>query len=197
MPGTQSALQGRAVTLPSLAILRSLAVCALAATGCNGGNGGADAGGGSPGSGGAGGSGAPGGSGGGAGTGGGGGAPLASCPAAVPADGQACATTASCFYEDCAGSGRSVATCANGAWSVQPGACTGAFCFSRTCAVGQVCLMRAGGALLVDCVSNTCGTASIGCGCLQSCLGSTCSVSGSLQTGVTIQCNTCPSNQCA
>jgi hypothetical protein len=127
---------------------------------------------------------------------GGGGAAAANCPGAAPIAGQTCNVAASCFYEDCGASGRTVATCANGAWNVETGACTGVFCHSQTCAVGQVCLMLAGGALLVDCVANTCGTGAIGCGCLQSCAGS-CAVTGSIQTGVTIQCNTCPSNQCA
>ena len=129
--------------------------------------------------------------------GGGGGSPLASCPGAVPTAGAACSNVPSCFYEDCAAGGRTVASCTNGAWSVETGPCTGAFCLSQTCAIGQVCLMRVGGALLIDCVPNTCGASAIGCGCLQSCAGSACTVGGSLQSGVTIQCNTCPSNQCA
>jgi hypothetical protein len=131
------------------------------------------------------------------GAGGGGGSAPVGCPIAAPTDGDSCNAATSCFYEDCAGAGRTVATCTNGAWNVQTGACTGVFCQSQTCAIGQVCMMRIGGALLVECVPNTCGAAAIGCGCLQSCLGSDCSVSGSLQTGVTVQCNTCPSNQCA
>ena len=80
-------------------------------------------------------------------------------------------------------------------WSVETGPCTGVLCQSQTCAVGQICVERAGGALIVECAANTCGTGAIGCGCLQSCLG-TCAVGGSLQSGVTIQCNTCPSNTC-
>jgi hypothetical protein len=100
-----------------------------------------------------------------------------------------------CFYEDCAGSGRTVARCANDAWSVETGPCTGVLCQSQTCQPGELCLMRAGGALFVECVQNSCGAGAIGCGCLQSCLG-TCAVGGSLQSGVTIQCNTCASNLC-
>jgi hypothetical protein len=125
-----------------------------------------------------------------------GGSGVVSCPGAAPTDGQACTGGATCFYEDCAGSGRTVATCANGAWAVETGACTGVPCQSLTCAIGEVCIMSAGGALLVDCVPNTCGNAAIECGCLQSCTAA-CSVTGSLQSGVTIRCNTCPSNQCA
>jgi hypothetical protein len=183
-------------------LLRAVPVCVALATGCGTsassddatGIGGSSGSGGSSGAGGSG----VGGTGGASargGTGGGGGSVLASCPGVAPAPGQGCNAAASCFYEDCAGSGRTVATCTNGAWAVETGPCTGVFCQSQTCAVGQVCVVRAGGALLVDCASNTCGSGAIGCGCLQSCAG-TCAVSGSLQTGVTIQCNTCPSNQC-
>jgi hypothetical protein len=129
------------------------------------------------------------------GSGGAGGSSMASCPAAAPVSGANCSGAQTCFYEDCAGAGRTVASCANGTWTVQTGPCTGVFCQSQTCAVGQVCLMLGGGALLVQCVDNACGTAAISCGCLQSCAGS-CFVGGSLQAGVTINCNTCTSNLC-
>ncbi|HMF42292.1 MAG TPA: hypothetical protein VKQ32_16585 [Polyangia bacterium] len=124
------------------------------------------------------------------------GSPAAACPAAAPASGTSCDGAQTCFYEDCAAAGRTVASCASGTWSVETGPCTGVFCQSQTCAVGQICVQRAGGALIVECAPNTCGTGAIGCGCLQSCVG-TCTVGGSLQSGVTIQCNTCPSNTCA
>jgi len=197
------------MTLTSWTPLCALAICALAlVAGCgtSGASHDASGGAGSTGAGGAAGVGGAAGAagvggatgvGGAAGTGGGGGSAPAGCPVAAPTDSSACNAAASCFYEDCAGAGRTVATCANGAWNVQTGPCTGVFCLSQTCAIGQVCFMSAGGALLVQCVANTCGAAAIGCGCLQSCLGSNCAVSGSLQTGVTVQCNTCPSNQCA
>jgi hypothetical protein len=83
----------------------------------------------------------------------------------------------------------------NGAFGIETGPCTGVFCQSQTCAVGQLCSIRAGGALLAECIANACGAAAIGCGCLQSCIG-TCTVGGSLESGVTIQCNTCPTNLC-
>jgi hypothetical protein len=129
------------------------------------------------------------------GSGGTGGSSAVSCPSAAPAPNTTCAGAQTCFYEDCAGVGRTVASCASGAWNVQTGPCTGVFCQSQTCAVGQLCLVRAGGALFIDCVDNACGGAAIACGCLQSCVG-TCTVGGSLETGVTIQCNTCSSNLC-
>jgi len=206
--GTQSASQVRVMSRTARVLVHVLPVCAALAAGCGTSASSNDAGGtagagGSAGSGGAAGDGsgrggASGGisGGGGATGGGGGGSVVASCPGAAPADGQACTGAGSCFYEDCAGSGRTVATCAKGAWAVETGACTGVFCLSRTCAIGQICIMSAGGALLVDCVPNTCGNAAIECGCLQSCTAA-CSVAGSLQSGVTIRCNTCASNQCA
>jgi hypothetical protein len=138
---------------------------------------------------------AAGGASGGGGSGGAGGSSGADCPATVPAPGASCSGTAACFYEECAGIGRNVARCVNGAWSVESGPCTGVSCQSQTCAPGQVCVIRAGGALLIDCVQNVCGGTAIACGCLQSCAG-TCTVGGSLASGVTIQCNTCPSNLC-
>ena len=133
--------------------------------------------------------------GGGSGGGGSGGAPAATCPTAPPAAGAICSRPPTCFYEDCAGIGRTVASCVNGAWSVETGPCTGVFCQSQTCQPGEVCVIRAGGALLVECTQNACGAAAVSCGCLQSCFG-ICTVGGSLASGVTINCNTCPSGLC-
>jgi len=195
----RSALKGRVMRRPDGTGLRAFATIALClVAGCGTSNSSNDASGGA-GSGGGGsiGSGGSMGSAGSTGSGGGGGSPLASCPGAVPTEGAPCSNVASCFYEECTAGGRTVASCTNGAWSVETGPCTGVFCLSQTCAIGQVCLMRVGGALLIDCVPNTCGASAIGCGCLQSCAGSACTVGGSLQSGATIQCNTCPSNQCA
>jgi hypothetical protein len=163
------------------AVLAVAAMCALGeAVGCGAGGAAVDAAGGGAG---------------GGGPGGGGGGQAAECPATVPAPGAFCSGTPICFYEDCAGIGRNVARCMNGAWSVESGPCTDVSCQSQTCPPGQLCLIRAGGALLVDCVQNACGAAAIACGCLQSCIG-TCTVGGALASGVTIQCNTCPSNLC-
>jgi hypothetical protein len=126
---------------------------------------------------------------------GGGGGSSAACPASPPTSGATCSGTQTCFYEDCTDTGRTVARCANGGWSLETGPCTTVACQGQTCPSGQLCVQRIGGALIVDCVQNTCGVGAIGCGCLQSCVG-TCTAGGSLQTGVTIQCNTCPTNTC-
>jgi hypothetical protein len=130
------------------------------------------------------------------GRGGGGGASAPVCPAAPPAPAASCTVAQTCFYEDCSDTGRTVARCVDGAWSVEKAPCTtGVPCQGQTCAVGQLCVQRVGGALIAECDQNTCGTGPIGCGCLQSCFG-TCTVGGSVQSGVTIMCNTCPSNTC-
>jgi len=139
-------------------------------------------------------------SGGSAGTGGAGGTSAPACPAAPPQSGSNCAPGLSCYYEDCAGAGRTVATCVAGSvssprWQVTTSACTAVTCpnpaSSTMCAAGQVCVVRVGGALFADCVCNSCGTSAISCGCLQSCSG-TCTVIGSAQGGVSVLCNTCP-----
>jgi len=178
----------------SRAVLVAIAIGALVdAAGCGGTSSSNDAAGGSSGGGDSGGRGGSGGGGsGGAGT---GGAAAATCPAAPPAAGAICSGTPTCFYEDCGGSGRTIASCVNGAWSVDTGPCTGVSCQSQICQPGEVCVIRAGGALLVECAQNACGTGAVSCGCLQSCSGA-CTVGGSLASGVTIQCNTCPSGLC-
>lgn len=162
-------------------------------SGATGGHGGAAGSGGTGGTGGttgAGGSGA-----GGAGGGGGAGGSSADCPASRPTSGAGCSGTQTCFYEDCTDTGRTVARCTNGAWTLETGPCTTVTCPGQTCPSGQICVQRLGGALFVDCVQNTCGVGAIGCACLQSCVG-TCTIGGSLPTGVTIQCNTCPTLTC-
>src|SRR6185369_4339466 len=106
--------------------------------------------------------------------------------------------TRTCFYEDCSGAGRSSATCSGGVWNVITGPCTSTICTQQvmTCPAGQICMESAGGALLVTCVPNTCGKGPIQCSCLQSCFGD-CVTTGSVNGGVTVYCNTCPSNTCA
>lgn len=122
------------------------------------------------------------------------------CPSAPPTAGGACTATVTCYYQDCAHTGRTVASCGGGGiWSVQTASCATFSCFpgsGRMCTGDQICSESAGGALLVECINNTCGAGPITCGCLSSCSGS-CTISGSAQTGFQVNCNTCPSNQCA
>ena len=103
------------------------------------------------------------------GAGGAGGASGATCPAVPPQPGGNCTVGLNCYYEDCAGAGRTVASCVAGStveprWQVATGACTAVTCpnpSSLTCPAGQLCFISAGGAVLVTCGTNTCGTSAI------------------------------------
>ena len=66
---------------------------------------------------------------------------------------------------------------------------------TMTCPAGQICVVRAGGAISTECVSNSCGTSAISCDCLQSCSGD-CTVLGTSVGSVAIYCNTCPQATC-
>jgi hypothetical protein len=136
------------------------------------------------------------------------------CPTEPPDDGFLCLQGAlydshTCIYEDCAGSGRTLARCGTEIlgpdnvqkrWSVQTAPCgetvqcSQANANGTTCALGDVCLVRAGGALIVECVESSCGTGPIGCDCVSGCSGA-CSLSGTTE-GATLSCNTCPSGLC-
>jgi hypothetical protein len=135
---------------------------------------------------------------GGQGGGGGGGAAGTACPPAPPVDGAPCAGQ-DCFYEDCAGAGRTVARChPEGTFEVVTTACTDVACSlssagGSSCPPGMICMQLAGGAVTEECVQNTCGTGPIGCGCLTSCAGA-CGVSGT-SGGIQVSCNTCPPGQ--
>ena len=133
------------------------------------------------------------------GSGGAGGTVAAACPGAPPQAGGPC-NGQGCFYEDCAGVGRTAATCTNGVWVVDQAPCATATCpgigGSVTCPAGQICEQRAGGAVQpVECVANGCGTGPLSCDCLQPCQG-TCTVTGSVTTGFYAFCNTCPQLLC-
>jgi hypothetical protein len=124
---------------------------------------------------------------------------IPSCPATPPGASSCASNAQECFYEDCAGVGRSVATCTNGTWSVQRAACGAVECSaypaSKSCASGQICSVSEGGALLASCIENHCGTGPVTCECAASC--ASCSILGSLEQGVTVICGACPSGTCA
>jgi hypothetical protein len=124
------------------------------------------------------------------------------CPSEAPLPDTPCGAIAQlCAYEDCDGPGRSVARCTSGAWSVESSACdgAGAMCLESfgggRCEVGQLCLILAGGALLQQCVPNTCENGPVSCACIPGCSGE-CTVIGDASLGITISCNTCPSGLC-
>jgi hypothetical protein len=122
------------------------------------------------------------------------------CPSTPPAAGDACVGQTSCFYDVCPSTGRTQATCTAGKWVVETGACgvvtcLGSYVSGRTCASGQVCLVHAGGALLIDCISNACGTGPASPDCTDFSTG--CTPIFNTSSGVTYYCNTCPSGTCA
>jgi hypothetical protein len=122
------------------------------------------------------------------------------CPEAPPRDGDPCDATSRCYYEDCTGVGRTVATCTQGVWSVSVGACRTYVCQSGTvstsCAAGTVCVAIASGFPVAQCASNSCGSGPISCDCLSSCVGA-CSVRGTAADGLVVDCSpSCPPGGC-
>lgn len=118
------------------------------------------------------------------------------CPSARPAPGGSCGEVAlTCLFEDCAGVGRSYATCTGGKWSVETIACTSVICGTSTstgltCALGQVCLhqITIGGAKMetATCVPTSCGTGPISPSCVPSAVG-TCTTNLS-KNGAVLEC---------
>jgi hypothetical protein len=116
-----------------------------------------------------------------------------SCPKTVPADHSNCASNESCYYQDCAGSGRTQARCSSGIWFLTtvacgPMTCTGSnVSTSITCAAGEICLDQYGDD--PACVEPTCGTGPIVSDCVPGAVG-TCNVSASTSAsnGVTLFC---------
>lgn len=126
---------------------------------------------------------------------GGSGGEAGACPNQPPSPDSSCSSLGVlCAYEDCAGAGRTVASCVNGAWSVTTSACgetVDCTAGGAQCSEGEICLVRAGGALLQDCVPNTCETGPVECDCIEGCSGE-CATYGTPESGITITCNTCP-----
>lgn len=130
---------------------------------------------------------------------------IPTCPATAPTAGSSCDSVGQdCFYEDCAGAGRTVATCQKlgipkGKWSLQNTACGMVQCpnvpGAMSCASGQVCAVSEGGAIIATCAQSTCGAGPITCQCAHaSC--ADCTISGTAQQGYTVSCNTCPGGGC-
>jgi hypothetical protein len=117
------------------------------------------------------------------------------CPVEPPGQGAPCAGAASCFYERCNTYGQVSAHCSGSAWTVEAGACGEVACgFSAHCAAGEACVIRQGGALLADCMTNGCDGL-VECGCVPGCAPE-CALGGTVGTGVTVTCNTCPQGGC-
>ena len=122
------------------------------------------------------------------------------CPAEAPPSGMSCSASGQrCVYQDCAALGVTVASCQS-TWSLTTTPCgsvvlCASYSGSTTCSTGQICKVYAGGALLADCVENTCGTGPIDCTCLGICSGVCSTLTNT--TGVTVYCNTCTQGICA
>lgn len=128
------------------------------------------------------------------------------CPDAPPASGDSCPASlggATCFYEDCSGTGRRTrATCAiaNGSpsdpsmWIIDTWPCGDLVRCSgdgsgHTCPAGDVCLVLEGGTLSTQCVAPSCGTGPVECGCVDGCFDGCTESTG--EQGATFTCSTC------
>jgi hypothetical protein len=121
------------------------------------------------------------------------------CPSTPPPDGSTCTGQTVCSYESCPGTGHTQASCRSGKWAVSTGACGEVACLGvstgTTCASGQVCLVKAGGALLVSCIDNPCAPGLVSADCSTVTAG--CTPIFSTTGGLTYYCNTCPTGTCA
>ena len=115
------------------------------------------------------------------------------CPRAAPKNGSTCSSAnGTCYYENCAGAGRTLATCSAGSWQVQSAACSSFACQAPdteggglTCAAGQVCVVTTDTSFTVTpaCVDQTCGTGPMSTDCIKGLSGS-CSAKYALSGGV-------------
>jgi hypothetical protein len=116
------------------------------------------------------------------------------CAQIPPSNGTPCGPVDyPCFYQDCAGDGRTLATCSGGTWTVETTACSSVTCegvgvspAEITCATGQVCVRTSTSnvvfTLKPTCVENTCGSNPISPACLTG-LSGICSVEVSASGG--------------
>jgi len=138
----------------------------------------------------------------------GGAAQAPACPAAAPVGASSCDWDGEvCFYEDCAGAGRTVATCQKLGpgppgfiWTLRNTACDTVHCSglpgTMTCASGRVCSVTQSGTISGMCAQSTCGTGPITCECAHaSC--TNCAIAGSPEQGFSVTCNNCPQGGCA
>lgn len=108
------------------------------------------------------------------------------CPTVAPVDRATCSGAVTCSYQDCAGAGRTLATCRSNLWTVETAACdttrcagAGTTATTLICKADEVCVLTTsgGGAYWIrpDCVKNTCSPAAVATTCLPGLSGS-CSV---------------------
>lgn len=121
------------------------------------------------------------------------------CPKSAPQDGTTCSTAqGTCYYEDCAGAGRTLAKCAAGSWQVTSAACGPYLCEAPitdagalTCAAGKVCVVTTDSSFRTTtaCVDQTCGTGPMSTTCIQGLIASGCAVKYKT-SGVVVTCST-------
>jgi hypothetical protein len=118
------------------------------------------------------------------------------CPNSAPTNGSACSpANGTCYYEDCGGAGRSLATCVDRAWKVETAACDTYPCQAPgtdggelKCAAGQICVVTTDTSFRVtpSCESQTCGTRPMSTSCISGLTGQ-CSPRYKLD-GVVVSC---------
>lgn len=133
--------------------------------------------------------------------------PTATCPSAAPANGTNCGSNAlSCVYQDCAGAGRTQATCQGGTWDVQTVTCDSVSCKGGglaisgvICGPGQICVhtTEAGGAYRItpSCATNNCGSSPVSLSCVQGLSGS-CTVRSDSEISCSMPLNCGGSTSC-
>jgi hypothetical protein len=117
------------------------------------------------------------------------------CPATPPGATSCPKEGFKCYYDACPASGRAIATCTSGTWSVQTGACgpVGGTCtpYGKTCDSGQLCRLAVTGAFTPTCIANTCGAGPITFQCLTGFDPQFCVITGGTQEGFSLDCNYC------
>jgi len=102
---------------------------------------------------------------------------LLPCPKSAPQNGSACSpANGSCYYEDCAGGGRMLASCVDRVWKVETAACNAYPCQAPekdggvlTCAAGEICVVNTDTSFRVtpSCEKQTCGTRPMSTDCIE------------------------------
>jgi hypothetical protein len=112
-----------------------------------------------------------------------GGATEGDCPSSPPAmDADCSGPLEGCFYEDCAGEGRTLAFCLSGSWEVRRAACEVS---SDGCQPGEYLYTYEGGALFSECRPNPCAPGLI----TEECLGAEgCTLGFLVEEGANVRC---------
>jgi hypothetical protein len=118
------------------------------------------------------------------------------CPDELPAEGDPCTGEGllRCYYERCP-EGLYRAECGPLGFEILMDPCTDYDCMGTSCMGDQLCVIRQGGALLVECQDNPCGEQAITeeCACALCGVGPECTL-----TGTTVTCQQiCEPEPCA